>query len=248
MTRDPERILGQNGTADALERELLQSLRDVGPKAQQKQAVWGALAAQLAAASVASAAQASSGTALKTGAASLLPKTLAAKVLVGAALGGSAITAAIVYLDQREPPPSAIPVATSIATAGPRAAPREPLPPTSPSANAPCSDCKPVTEMASPRRTTEPPKVDKLAEESALLTEARARLRGGDVVGAQGALDRLQQKFPRGVLAQEREVLSIELLSARGDDAAARRKARAFVSAHPKSPHSQRLGRFLEEP
>jgi outer membrane protein assembly factor BamD (BamD/ComL family) len=58
-------------------------------------------------------------------------------------------------------------------------------------------------------------------------------------------LDKLQAQFPKGVLLQEREVLAIEVLHARGNVEAARQRAKAFIAAYPKSPHSQTLVRFV---
>jgi len=98
------------------------------------------------------------------------------------------------------------------------------------------------------RRASNSARPDLLAAESALLAEARALLRAGDVRAARATLQRLQARFPRGELDQEREVLAIEVLSARGQASAARRRARAFVSAHPRSPHSAMLTRFLDPP
>jgi hypothetical protein len=58
----------------------------------------------------------------------------------------------------------------------------------------------------------------------------------------------MQSRFPRGVLRQEREVLAIEVLTARGQTEAAKERARAFVVAYPKSPHSEKLRRVLDGP
>jgi outer membrane protein assembly factor BamD (BamD/ComL family) len=81
-----------------------------------------------------------------------------------------------------------------------------------------------------------------------LLARARAELRRGNAVSAQQMLEQMRVKFPSGVLGQEREVLSIEVLAARGNGDAARRRARAFIAAYPKSPHSAQLARFAEGP
>jgi outer membrane protein assembly factor BamD (BamD/ComL family) len=78
-----------------------------------------------------------------------------------------------------------------------------------------------------------------------MLTDARAALRTGDLALARRMLKRLTTDFAHGELLQEREVLQIELLSARGEDEAAARQARRFMSAHPDSPHSAQLARFL---
>ncbi|WP_437594908.1 tetratricopeptide repeat protein [Sorangium sp. So ce1000] len=87
-----------------------------------------------------------------------------------------------------------------------------------------------------------------LRAESALLTEARSKLRAGDAAGAAAILDRLRAQFPNGVLRQEREVLAIDVLAARGNAQEAKRRAQAFIQQYPKSPHSAKLRRFLEQP
>ena len=76
---------------------------------------------------------------------------------------------------------------------------------------------------------------------------ARAALRAGNAAEARALLASVESQFPRGVLSQEREVLSIELLAVRGEHAAAARRAQTFVTAHPKSPHSAKLSRFFDE-
>jgi len=95
---------------------------------------------------------------------------------------------------------------------------------------------------------TEQQRKDMLSAESALLTQARAQLRNGDANAAEQLLRTLHKKFPKGMLRQEREVLAIEVLAARGNAGAAQRRARAFVLAHPESPHSAQLNRFADAP
>jgi hypothetical protein len=51
-------------------------------------------------------------------------------------------------------------------------------------------------------------------------------LRAGDLAAAERSLSLQHKRFPRGVLGQEREVLQIELLRARGDEARARTLAK----------------------
>ncbi len=89
---------------------------------------------------------------------------------------------------------------------------------------------------------------DSLEAESAMLPEARAELRGGDARASMATLDRLRAQFPKGILAQEREVLGIEVLAALGDAEGASRRARAFSDAHPDSPHTAKLRRFIIDP
>jgi outer membrane protein assembly factor BamD (BamD/ComL family) len=79
-----------------------------------------------------------------------------------------------------------------------------------------------------------------------LLAKARSALHNGDAHGAALALSQLQSAFPKGALGQEREVLAIEVLAENGNLAAARKRANAFIAAHPSSPHNAKLERFLE--
>jgi outer membrane protein assembly factor BamD (BamD/ComL family) len=81
-----------------------------------------------------------------------------------------------------------------------------------------------------------------------MLTEARAELHAGDPRAALQTLERLRARSPKGVLAQEREVLTIQVLSALGDNAAAKRKAKEFLDAHPESPHTSQLRRLAADP
>jgi outer membrane protein assembly factor BamD (BamD/ComL family) len=103
----------------------------------------------------------------------------------------------------------------------------------------------PEAEAARGHRA-EPRRSDLLKQESALLTQARAQLRSGNAAGAQVSLDKLQGQFPNGMLAQERDVLAIEVLAARGNVDGARRRAKAFIKQYPMSPHSEKLRRFVE--
>ncbi len=112
--------------------------------------------------------------------------------------------------------------------------------------DAPPIAAAPAPERA-PRAVDEPHQRNLLGVESRLLTEARAQLRGGEPRAALATLERLQTRFPKGVLLQERQVLMIQVLSALGDNAAASRKARDFLEAYPNSPHAPQLHRFTGE-
>ena len=89
---------------------------------------------------------------------------------------------------------------------------------------------------------------DLLSLESRMLTDARAQLRGGDPRGALATLERLRARSPKGVLSQERDVLAIQIASALGDAATAKRKAKEFLDAYPESPHAQQLRRLATDP
>lgn len=265
---DPVRVSGEGGDGSALERELLESLRDVSPRGDEKARAWSGIAAQLAAAGVAAgtAATASSAAAAESagvasgaaagGAAGGANVAVAAKslllakwALVAAAVGGTA--GAGYWLKQSAAPSERTPAVS----AAPRDTPVIPAPPVAPVPSEPAPVASVEVAPAPPRAPSGRPSAgekrsegklsEQLAAESALLTEARARVRAGDFAGADARLERLRREFPAGVLSQEREVLAIELLAARGKANLASQRARIFVEAHPKSPHSERLRRFV---
>jgi hypothetical protein len=261
---DPERLLSCSGSDD-LERELLASIQRIEPPANAQAEGWARLSAQIAAvalvgtahgtAAAASAAQVGSATApaAASGASSgagLLPaalKLMSSKLAVALAIGGVAVGASAVWVQVSQkhtvPTPAAPvtsnkapePVSVGLAAAIP-AAPDQALqllPDSDPGKQSPSADQQ---------------RKDMLSAESALLTQARAQLRNGDANAAQQLLRTLHKKFPKGMLRQEREVLAIEVLAARGNAAAAQRRARAFILAHPESPHSAQLSRFVDAP
>jgi hypothetical protein len=281
---DPDRLLNVTSDADDLERELLASVRNVGPPRGAKDEGWAGIAAQLtavgavgaAAHSAASAeAGATSAAAAKTGVgaalgagssgavAGAMSKAFVAKVLVALAIGGSTVGTGAWYMQHRSavsttPAPLADEpgrVAAPMLPAAPE--PVAPLPSPEPALPLPEPAVKALAPPAPPEIAAAPPspkRVDNSARpresleaESAMIAEARAELRGGDAHASMATLDRLRAQFPKGVLAQEREVLSIEVLAALGDTEGAGRKARAFSDAHPDSPFTAKLRRFIIE-
>lgn len=74
-----------------------------------------------------------------------------------------------------------------------------------------------------------------LEAERAMLDVARTALGRGDGPNALGACDDHARKFPRGVLAEEREAIAVQalLLAQRSDDARAR--AERFRKSYPRS-------------
>jgi hypothetical protein len=264
---DPQRLLSNISDADELERELLGSIQRIEPAAGAKDEGWARLSAQIAAVALvgtahgSAAASAASGGAVAPGAAPLgvapaagahggfAPlafKLLGSKLAVGLALAGSAAGASAVWIHLHH---EAAPAASVVTVAA--------LQPRATEADLPPPDAPPVAELTPQslpapdlpvRPSTEQSRKDRLSAESALLTRARAQLRHGDALAAQQSLDQLRSKFPKGVLGQEREVLAIEVLAARGNGDAARKRARAFIAAYPKSPHSAQLSRFADAP
>jgi hypothetical protein len=259
MTKDPARLLRADSDADTLERDLLASLQHISVPADAKAAAWQGVALGITAAATATsatAAAAASGGALGslTGAKTLLSASLwstPTKVALALAVLGASAGSAY-WLQQRSTPSPAARVQPRVA------APRIAVPASATPAEAaplPAAEDKPLTSRPHRAQHESAAKAalksagdGRLAAESALLQAARARLRNGDALGAQAALDQLRKHFPDGVLVQERDVLGIEVLRARGDNDAAQRAARAFVAANPNSPHSAALRPLLTEP
>jgi hypothetical protein len=247
VNEDPKRLLSEHGESNARERELLASVRRVAPPAGAKDEAWRAITVQLAAGAAATAASTASTASAKAGAGSLLPGAFVSKAVLTVAAGSLAIGGYLAAQHVLAPaPPTPAPSRPQPALSA--TVPPQPAHQTQP---APALPPAPALAPAGPPTLQRPPnsaRPDLLAAESAALTKARAQLRAGDLRAAQATLRRLQARVPRGELDQEREVLAIEVLSAKGNLSAARRRARAFVSAHPRSPHSDTLTRFLDPP
>jgi Outer membrane lipoprotein len=239
MTGDPERLLSAS-SADPLERELLGSVRHVGPPDGAKDRAWRGIAGQIAVVAAVGAATSSTAAAASKASAGVLASWAFSTKIALVAAGGLALGGG--YLALRSPEPASPSVAPRAVVAPvTQAAPARP--------EAPKDVVTPAEAAAvedAPSHKLEPRRLDLLKAESALLTDARAQLRSGNPSAAQASLDKLQAQFPKGMLTQEREVLSIEVLYARGNVEGAKRRAKAFVKAYPKSPHSAKLSRFLD--
>lgn len=85
----------------------------------------------------------------------------------------------------------------------------------------------------------------RLAEESALLSEARTSLRNGEFERALATLLRHERTFARGALVEEREALRVDALIQRHDPAA-RAHFTAFAERFPQSAHLPRLRTLIE--
>jgi len=104
---------------------------------------------------------------------------------------------------------------------------------------------QPVTKLP-PSTGTRPPSDTTLAEEGRLLAKAHQLVQGGKPQAALEVLRQSATRYPRSVLFQEREVLTIEALGATGATAAAQQRAQRFLKRYPSSPHAGRLKRFVE--
>ena len=236
MMSDPERLL-ESSTVDPEVRELLQSLRNVAPEPGTGAKSWGVMSAKIAALPVL--ATASKSAAQAAPAAFVASKAVALKVVAGA-LATALVGASVLLLrsEHAMPPP-----------------PQEPKAKPVPAIVAPVeqSVAPPKIEQEPPGRSEKalnPPPANRrsaLDAEASLLSKARSELRSGNTAAAEATLNQLQSTFPRGQLGQEREVLAVEVLAANGNMTAARRRARAFIAAHPTSPHSAKLERLVGE-
>jgi hypothetical protein len=267
---DPHRLLSKLSDGNELERELLASIQRADPPAQAKAEAWARVSAQIAAVAavgtVASSTAAATGSAAAEGAktavgiaakGSLAPavfQILGTKAVLALAVAGATVSASALWLhvhhSAHAPSNAHAPTATApilSASAPLIAAPSVEAAAPEPAGEA-IADPTPAVVDSAAKPNLEQRKKDQLSAESALLTQARAELRKGDARGAEQLLNRLQAQFPKGVLGQEREVLAIEVLAARGNTAAAKRRAQAFIASFPESPHSAQLSRFAQAP
>jgi hypothetical protein len=250
LRSDPERLLNSAGGRAELEHALLQSMRALPVPPGAKTLVWEALGVQVVGTS-AVAVSSSWASALWRGALKTLAASKAAVavpvVMASLGVGAAGAAGALHYHYARS---TAAPLASLSVPPAPSAQAVSTLA-TNPEPDNAESTSVEDSELLAPEAPTRAaasfPQRDHLREESALLARARAQLRGGDARAAQLSLSRMQTKFPKGALSQEREVLVIEALAARGHAAAAERNARTFIAEHPESPHAvQLLRRFME--
>jgi hypothetical protein len=236
-----ERLLDRSSDADAFERELLGSLRDVTPPPGAKDETWSSVTAQIAAVGAAGAL----GTAAGKAGGTAVWGSLMAKIGIGVAVVGTTVTAGMLWVRGAHTTPAAAPPPAALAVPAASSSPVS-----EPAGAVLGADDRPAA--ATGRRVSRTSDVaaspDPLGRESAIVTEARAKLQGGDPRGALASLARLRAGGQNAVLVQEREVLTIQALSALGDTDAARRRAKAFVAANPTSPHTPQLRRIADAP
>jgi hypothetical protein len=152
---------------------------------------------------------------------------------------------------------------TGAAVTGARAvvAPPSVAPPSvAPPSVAPPSVASAAPSTAAPARSTPSPgsttptrssrieSGSSLAAEQALLDDAQRALSTGAAARALAALDRHAARWPKGLLAEEREALAIRALDADGQRAAARRRAAAFHAAWPASLFRTAVDDALKRP
>ena len=162
---------------------------------------------------------------------------LAAAFLVGT--GAGAAIHALLATPASVAPPAASPVAQAPAPTT-SAAPGETVPRMAvddlPNVSVtPASARALPVGSASARRDDAPAKDTSLAGERALLEEARMAMAQGRAPAAIVALTRHESEFPRGRLAEEREVMLVQALARAGRTAEAQGRARAFRERYPDS-------------
>ncbi|MES1182911.1 MAG: hypothetical protein ABUL60_03800 [Myxococcales bacterium] len=221
-----------------------------------KRAVRAALALKLTAASAAAAAapSAARGSVQKGAAAKLMSLTVVKSAAVGFAL--SAVVGAGFSLRDRQ----------DVAHAGTDGTVRNaPSAPSSPALRAPAGSAATLPPAPSSAPNDAPQgraqrhsvvreaagaspslPVDASPSESQRVAEARALLRAGRASDALAALQALERDEPNGLLAQEREALSIQALAALGQRDRARQRAAAFTQRYPDSPHLAVVRRAAE--
>jgi hypothetical protein len=116
-----------------------------------------------------------------------------------------------------------------VAEPAPVAAPQEVAP-----GEAVAPEAKPVAQL--PSKPTPPA----APSEADLLEQARTALKS-DPSRALARANEAAQRYPRGVLVQEREVLAIQALRRLGRGAEADRRAEAFAKAFPGSAFQRKL-------
>jgi hypothetical protein len=219
---DPKRLTEANEGSDG-ERELLLAGRAARLPESDRRALWASIALSLPSVGTLSA-----GKGPVTAAPGLSPYLTKALILLGAVTGLS--------LGASQLWPSAPLAARSTASLARPGLPTHPL----------SSSVEP-TPMVAPEPARAPsvtpsdararPTTSQLREESVAILEARSALRGGDAARSLTLLEQARVRFPRGALGQEREALTIQALAQSGEHASARRRAVAFLRAHPQSPY-----------
>lgn len=156
---------------------------------------------------------------------------LKAKLVVAAvagavgAVGGAVTQAAHSPTSEQKPAPAAPASVRTVAPPPVDTAAARPAPEATTSATASAAPAAPSRGGASTTAN--------LRTERLLLERATAALMRGDANGALGALRDHAQRFPRGELAEEREVLLVRALRAAGQNDAADQRAKDFKRQFP---------------
>lgn len=229
-----------------VERSLLKKLNAQQPPSGSADHGWAALAAEIGAEALGAATAAHQAAQLQAAAHTVKGGTsliVAAKIAAGIAVtggvlwGGSALfTSDTSSVTTRH----AAPIQAPALSPSVQERPSQPVPEQSP-------ELEPAPAKALPSTAARPASsATTLAEEGRLLARAHQLVQSGDAQQALEVLRLSASRYPRSVLYQEREVLTIEALGATGASTAARQRAERFVKRYPNSPHAERLKRFVE--
>ncbi len=207
----------------------------------------GAAGAAAAGASSGAGAAAGAGTTATAGGTALAGVKIISVVKIVAALAvatGGAAGAYEVYEATRETKATSSPVglvqtAPAQVASAPPAPERLPLPDDAPPAPSATPSAKPTASAIS---TASDP-----VEEAKLLGRAQEAI-GSDPARALALATDHASKYPRGALAQEREVLAVDALLRLGRRKDAEARARAFRATYPTSGHVRRLDALLAKP
>lgn len=257
---EPRRLL--DGGGNDLERSLLRSARGDSPSDGSRRktlialGLAGGVGGAAATTTATSTATSTAAVAIK-GSAAMGGAALIEWIGVGVITGFAVIGAASMIAPKRAAAPISPAHPQGVPNPGPAQSalvapgPANP-PPSSPPEAAPPPAPLPTEEPAPvevPKSAAPPPiaqpAATSLTYEVAALNRAREALAAGDAAGTLRALDNHNRRFPGGMLGPEATVLRIEALALRGDRASAVRLGKAFLDAHPRSPHANRLRSLL---
>jgi hypothetical protein len=257
---DPQRLL-DDADLGANAKRVLESARDVDPPPGAEDALWLAIATRTAGSGpeggseggpaggsgvpAAGSGAPAAGVSAAVKAAGIVGALAVAGVGAWIALAPSPRVEAEVAARSEAPPPvtSEEPIAEAPVDPVPTAISVADLPPVRLEKASPPARSAPEPSASSPPA----PAPEASDDESSLLAESRAirasreALRRGDADAALRELAAAAARFPDGALVQEREVLLIEALSAKGRTDEARTRAEAFLVAHPRSPFESRV-------
>ena len=246
----------RRGGADAFERALLDAGRGESPSDQARKRLWSALGTTTALVGMSKVAEAAADAAAPLGQAGLAPpggSTLMLSLGKWAAIAGVAggvVVGAVAAARHGSNPELAAPAANTVTS---NVAP-PPVPPPSPAVEVaepvatvlPAESARPVPSRLRSRQHKPASNEDGILREVRILEQAKASLAQGDTERS-AALLAQHRRFAQHMLGPEADILAIELAQARGDSVRAARLARAFLSAHPRSPHARRVRSLLEQ-
>lgn len=163
----------------------------------------------------------------------------AAKVIVGLAVAGAIVGGGVWLRSSGSPaPPAPAPTVTATHAQDP-----EPAAVAEPPAPAPAA---PSSEGAADPPDNVQPKPVAQPSEATLLRRAQAALHR-DPARALALTQEHRRRFPKGALAQEREVIAIEALSRLGRSGEAAKRAKTFENSYPGSAHQRKVETTVEE-